>query len=517
MGALLEELKYYPSTSFRNELLKSIQFGFKIGYNGPEFTNKAYNLKSAAEHPNTITDNIITELKAKRVAGPFRRPPLQHFRTSPIGVVPKKNSLKFRTITDLSSPPGLSINDFISDNESSVSFNSFDTAVNIVAQLGQGALLAKLDVQSAFRICPEHPSDWNLLGFSFLDYYFVDLCLPFGLRSSVNRFTQLSDTLSWILRNNYNIKFISHYLDDFFLAGPNQSDICKNSMQTIIFLFARLGVPLAPDKVEGPTNVLTYLGIVIDTNLMELRLPEDKLSALVDLLSAWQIKRKCTKRELLSLIGKLSFASKIIPSGRTFLRRLIDLSKSVTSLNHRVYLNLDARKDIEWWKEFLPSWNGKYKILDPQSTFAHDLNLFTDASGSLGFGAYFNGKWVSSPWPQSLKSFSIQWKELFPIYRACFVWATSLAGKRVLFNCDNASIVDIWSSHASKCPHITNLLRKLFFIAAKYEFTVDITHIPGLDNSLADSVSRLQVSKFRILAPQADQHPTLIPTEAWNI
>ena len=207
-------------------------------------------------------------------------------------------------------------------------------------------------------------------------------------------------------------------MDDFFLAGPNQSDICKNSIQTITSLFSRLGVPLAPEKVEGPTNVLTYLGIVIDTNLMELRLPEDKLSALVDLLSAWQIKRKCTRRELLSLIGKLSFASKIIPSGRTFLRRLIHLSKSVTSLNHRVCLNLDARKDIEWWKEFLPSWNGKYKILDPQSTFAHDLNLFTDASWSLGFGAYFNGKWVSSPWPQSLKSFSIQWKKLFPIYVA---------------------------------------------------------------------------------------------------
>ena len=186
MGTLLEELKYYPSASFRNVLLKSIQVGFKIGYNGPEFTNKAYNLKSAAEHPNIITESIITELKANRVAGPFRRPPLQHFRTSPIGVVPKKNSLKFRTITDLSSPPGLSINDFISNNESSVCFNSFDTAVNIVAKLCQGALLAKLDVQSAFRICPVHPSDWNLLGFSFMDYNFVDLCLPFGLRSSVN-------------------------------------------------------------------------------------------------------------------------------------------------------------------------------------------------------------------------------------------------------------------------------------------------------------------------------------------
>ena len=513
---LSKELQFYPDPTFKNSLINSIQHGFKIGYIGPEFSNKAYNLKSAEQFPLKIIENITSELQAKRVAGPFRHPPLQNFRTSPIGVVPKKDSHKFRTITDLSSPPGFSINDFISDNESSVTFNSFDTAVNIVSKLGQGALIAKLDVQSAFRICPVHPSDWHLLGFSFRDYYFVDLCLPFGLRSSVNRFTQLSNTLSWILQNNYAVKHISHYLDDFFLAGPSSSDICKKNMQITKSLFDRLGVPLAPEKIVGPTTVLTYLGIVIDTELMELRLPDDKLQSLLVLLNNWQIKRKCTKRELLSLIGKLSFASKVIPSGRSFLKRLIDLSKSVSHLHHRVSLNFDARQDIGWWKEFLPSWNGKYKILDSEVTLAPDLNLFTDASGTLGFGIYFDGKWISHPWPEQFYNYSIQWKELFPIYIACFIWAESLSRKRILFNCDNASIVDIWSTHSSKCPHITNLLRKLFFISAKHEFSINVTHIPGLNNSIADSLSRLQVTQFRQLAPNADSRPTSIPQEAWN-
>ncbi len=511
-----QELQFYPDITFKNELINNIDQGFKIGYKGPEFTNKAYNLKSATQYPQKIFENILNELQEKRIAGPFRVPPLQYFRTSPIGVVPKKNSSKFRTITDLSSPPGSSINDFISDNEAAVSFNSFDTAVNIVSKLGQGALIAKLDVQSAFRICPVHPSDWHLLGFSFLDFYFVDLCLPFGLRSSVNRFTKLSDTLSWILQNNYEVEYISHYLDDFFLAGPPNSEICMKNMHVTRALFNRLGVPLAPEKVVGPTTVLTYLGIEIDTARMELRLPEEKFHSLLNQLNDWHSKRKCTKRELLSLIGKLSFASKVIPSGRTFLRRLIDLSKSVSQLNHRVSLNLDARNDILWWKEFLPSWNGKYKILDPGTTFAPDLNLFTDASGTLGFGIYFDGRWVSTPWPKHVDGYSIQWKELFPIYIACFIWADVLSGKRILFNCDNASIVDIWSINSSKCPLISNLLRKLFFISAKHQFTINITHIPGLDNSIADSLSRLQVSRFRQLAPNADHHQTQIPPEAWS-
>ncbi len=146
-----------------------------------------------------------------------------------------------------------------------------------------------------------------------------------------------------------------------------------NNMQVTRALFNRLGVPLAPEKIVGPTTELTYLGIVIDTEKMELRLPEDKLNSLLTQIKDWHIKRKCTKRELLSLICKLSFASKGIPSGRTFLRRLIDLAKSCSHLNHRVSLNRDARNDILWWKEFLPSWNGKYKILGPETTFAPDL------------------------------------------------------------------------------------------------------------------------------------------------
>ena len=76
--------------------------------------------------------------------------------------------------------------------------------------------------------------------------------------------------------------------------------------------------------------MITFLHILLDTATMELRLPHDKLEALTSLLRQWNTtKKKTTKRELLSLIGKLSFAAKVIPAGRIFLRRLIDLSTLV--------------------------------------------------------------------------------------------------------------------------------------------------------------------------------------------
>ena len=209
------ELELYPKT-LKENLILSLKSGFNIGYHGPEFQALSKNLQSASVHPKALADNILVELTEKRIAGPFSEPPLRNFRTSPIGVVPKKDSKKFRTITDLSSPRGRSINDFIPDSESSVHFNHFDEAVKIVASLGKGALLAKLDIKSAFRICPVHPDDWHLLGFSYQDMFFVDLCLPFGLRSSVNRFSQLADAILWILKNNYAIENATNYLDDYF-------------------------------------------------------------------------------------------------------------------------------------------------------------------------------------------------------------------------------------------------------------------------------------------------------------
>ena len=250
---------------------------------------------------------------------------------------------------------------------------------------------------------------------------------------------------------------------------------------------------------------------------MELRLPEDKLVDLISLLTSFRVKRTITKRELLSLIGKLSFASKIIPSGRTFIRRLIDLSTTVHKLSHHVTLNASAREDINWWLLFLPSWNGTQKILDPQVTLSPDLLLYTDASGQSGFGIYFKGRWISKTWPSNFSHRSIQWKELFPIYLACFIWATEFSNKRLLFHCDNLAVTNIWNSGTSKCPKIMSLVRKLFFIAAKHNFTINIKHIPGTDNSIADALSRLQMDRFRQLAPTASPTETTIPLQAWNV
>ena len=109
---------------------------------------------------------------------------------------------------------------------------------------------------------------------------------------------------------------------------------------------------------------------------------QDLISSLQSLLQH----SKCTKRQLLSLIGKLSFACKVIPAGRIFHCRLIDTSCSVSHLHHHIRLTKEAHLDIYWWLKFLPQCNGSCCILQTEWTASPATDLYTDASSLQSAG-----------------------------------------------------------------------------------------------------------------------------------
>ena len=125
-----------------------------------------------------------------------------------------------------------------------------------------------------------------------------------------------------------------HYLDDYLTLVPS-APACKENLK---LTFARLGVPLAEEKLEGPSTTILFLGIILDSVHLEAHLPADKLEGIKIALAEWSSKRTATKREL-SLIGHLSFAAKVVPPARTFLRRMIDLSSSQPTLDSTITLN----------------------------------------------------------------------------------------------------------------------------------------------------------------------------------
>lgn len=147
-----------------------------------------------------------------------------------------------------------------------------DNAINIIKQLGPGSKLCKTDVADAFKQIPIAKSLWPFHGIKWnnLTYYFCRLV--FGSRSSPYLFDQLALAICWIASHVFGISHIIHLLDDFLsIDAPDYP--AERTMALISMLFTSLNIPTALHKTIGPTTCLEFLGIILDTVLMEARLP----------------------------------------------------------------------------------------------------------------------------------------------------------------------------------------------------------------------------------------------------
>ena len=273
-------LQAHPDSAFTSNLIYSLLHGFRIGYSGPHVASTASNLTPAFQHPEVIDEALHKERIENRIAGPYTQPPFPNLICSGLGTVPKSDG-SWRLIYHLSAPPGTSINDFIDPTEYSLQYHTIDDAINICCHLGRNALLAKVDLKNAFRLCPVHPEDWHLLGIRWRGHYLVDKCLPFGLRSAPFLFNMVADAIQWILENHCHVQHSFHYLDDYFFEGPSDSQACGKSLSSMLSLCDTLNIPLKPEKMVGPTTSLTFLGVELDTTSMTARLPQDKLTSLL--------------------------------------------------------------------------------------------------------------------------------------------------------------------------------------------------------------------------------------------
>ena len=507
-------LTAHPDKEFCEYVIQGLRQGFRVGFqhSAQSCARAKSNMKSASDNPGEVDRYIEKEVRLGRVVGPSNPEELPEVQISRFGVIPKNHQPgKWRLIVDLSHPEGQSVNDGIDRELCSMRYTTVEGAVRRVQARGRRAQLAKLDVESAYRIVPIHPEDRQLLGMEWKGNLYVDTALPFGLRSAPKIFNALADALQWILEQA-GVEVI-HYLDDFLLFGAPESSEGREALRKTLEICANLGIPIASHKTEGPSTVLVFLGIELDTDRLTLRLPREKLCRLKKEIRRWKGRKACTKRELLSLIGQLQHASCVVRPGRTFLRRMINLSKTARRPHHNIRLNKGFRSDLQWWATFLPAWNG-VSMMGGGARSRCAATITSDASGSWGCGAFSSvGEWFQIEWSEGWKEFHITVKELLPIVVGVALWGAQWSGKAVRCLCDNAAVVAVVNSGSSKCENVMHLLRSLFFFTASYDVVLVAQHIPGVENGAADALSRGNLPSFHAQEPAAQQTTSPIPQE----
>ena len=237
-------------------------------------------------------------------------------------------------------------------------------------------------------------------------------------------------------------------------------------------------------------------------------LPADKLQRIRSLLATWLRKRKATKREILSLVGLLQHATKVVKPGRTFVARMYSEAARLCHLSFFTRLSKDFRSDLRWWHLFVHTWNGVSFLECSPTPRPPDVFIETDASGSWGCGALFNNLWFQLQWSTEWKPMDIMAKELVPIVLSCAVWGPLLPRKILEFKCDNQGLVDAINKGSSKEPVVMHLLGCLWFFSAFFEITIRAAHIPELlTQQQIGSLETKQLSFYiPILMPPTSQH-----------
>ena len=495
-------------------LVEGFTYGFKLGVQGDIQTRTLRNHTSVLDAPDVVNKHLQKEMDFGRISGPHSSPPFDPFVTSPLGLVPKKEVGEFRLIHDLSYPHQQSVNSHIPDELRHVHYETLDDLVEIVKINGRGSLIAKADIESAFRIIPIHPSDYYLLGFTWNGQFFYDKCLPMGCSTSCSIFETFSTAIQWILKEKLQVKHVSHILDDFMFVGPSNSKVCQKYLNTFLALSENLGIPIKASKTCQPSTKAVVHGVMLDTVQMELSLPEDKCQTILEKLSHFMNRKKCRLQELQSLIGHLNFACLIVVPGRAFLRRLIDLTKGVSRPHHFIKLNNEARADMRAWYQFISHFNGKCLFLQDRWVSSEKISFYTDAAATFGYAAVFGDKWFAGEWPENWRRFHITVMEMYPITAAVETWGHYLQNHCILFFSDNQAVVDIINKLSSKDKNIMILVRRLTVCAMKFNFLFRAKHIPGVNNVTADLLSRFQFKKAKQQAPWLQDQQTVVPQES---
>lgn len=513
-----QALARHPDREWVQALLSGIRHGFRIGLQSTaQCRSTTKNAPSALTQGQVVDQFIAKQIAQGYMLGPFTQEESPGVTTSKLAVIPKKTPGQWRVIVDLSSPAQHSVNDNLRRDLTHVAYSSVEDAVLLVHFLGRSALLAKVDLKDAYRMVPVHPRDRSYLGVCWREQVYVDTQLPFGLASAPAIFSALAEALEWILRSR-GVTNIVHYLDDYLIGGAPSSGECAEALQVTLRICEELGVPLSPDKVEGPTTSLVFLGIVLDSTRLQVSLPPDKLSRLRAMLQEFvQAKVVRDYRAFDSLVGHLVHATKVLPLGKAFLNQLFALKRTMDPGSNPIRrLNLAARADVAWWLLQCQDWSGssasQFLLLEQPSH-----HLYTDASGSWGCGAWSLPHWLQVPWQDELQGASIALKELVPVVVAAALWGAEWSGSYVMCHSDNSAVVAQVNRLHARDPLAAHLLRCLAYFQAQAEFRIRAIHLPGHLNAGADDLSRNRAAAFQARFPSASPTATQVPQGLMNL
>ncbi len=527
-------LAKHPNREFVEQILKWNRDGYPVTLNEIDCTSVIADYHVTAEEAAAGLKKLLKLVKKKRIFGPFhsRQEAIDfighdHFRIWPVFY--KREPNKYRLLVNLSfDEGGPSFNDNISDSEKRVRYVRIIEIIKRFTDAGVNYIWT-MDAHMAYYSVPIPRSITPYVGIKVCGKYFFYATLTMGMASSCQLYTTFAETMVWIITNWYPLLFYTRlsndellcllmsYIDDFF-GGAAYEEEAKMQMWYTRYWWDILGVPTNDDKCHGPHTALTLLGYIFDMLRARLRMSEKRwnkyAAAFVTFHGLIQSGTRPNIHFAIRVRGYLRSMQLVLPYTIPYLRAL----EHVTNIpgekveGRWVYESQQILEwedtcleaDLDYLSPIYSDWERNQISFRNLLTTRHncDWTMWTDASTSVGVGGYVhrpNGTHFAAFWEDFHMIHDWQYKpdilflELMGVVLALNIYTDDTTrGQRVLVMCDNKPAVKICIRKCAclKRPDLTALMQVYCANADRKGFRPYIDHIAGVDNPVADALSR---------------------------
>ena len=377
-----------------------------------------------------------------------------------------------------------------------------ETISSILLMVRPNMYMAKLDIKDAYYSIPIEKSCQKMLKFTFEGALYQFTSLPNGYTEGPRKFTKILKPPLASLRMEWNI-LVAAYIDDLITMSMTLES-CIFNVNKIIDSLVTLGFVVHPTKSEFlPSQTIEYLGFIINSKQIIVSLTKEKKINIMQFCEELLKNQDLTIRRVAKLLGKISSSIIAVIMGRLHYRALEKDKIQALRLNKgnfeaKMYISKKGRDDITWWKT---------NIMESFSPILRDnptIELYADAS-SYGWGESLGSISSGGQFKTDEQKLHINILELKAVLFGLRALCRNIEGSHILLHIDNSSAVAAINKMGSLTSEdMDNVVHEIWNWVISQKNWVTATHIPGVENIIADKESRAQESRTEWMLNRQD-------------